>query len=553
MSMVQLQETRIGQLLQAIRHKVELTLQKRIRAIIKAWQKLLLPGQAHTTIIPLQVENRPHSSVNLTEHLICSTSSPSGINNNIDSSVNNLDFNPAGQVTPSALRSSSLPHTAEERAGDTPDLSHTRSSYPPDRTPLTLSKHDRDVVNRMLREPIITPKTTIVPSCANKHVLSKANGSSHLVASPKLNGRTTSHAVARLHHTPARSSVGPPSDPSETMSHDTASQLHERRVPTTVTTHHRLAKVKSTAELIRAAEGCLDSVTVDRILSNRIAKESDEPPRIVPPTTVRSARQPKNVQHSTSVSQVNKSATVAAIGRSSTDVPTAKSEMMAKFLESTVIHHQQTEMKTRIPELPVSAGAGGSRVASTAPRSPLAHESDKLVSTPQPADLAYSGDDLDAIKRQHKDRKRHKHRGRHHDDAGGSDHASRHHRKRISTAVPPISNRMNEWPELPPLPSDVEMSTIVTAADDDISAPTSPELRDMSNVERLMSGSWVGVNSVLDGEQNPQPMTALYSVGLDEDNLVHVLPWVNLYDYQQTFFPSDSNELERLSKLPDPW
>ncbi|BHF69832.1 hypothetical protein SprV_0301287900 [Sparganum proliferum] len=547
MSMVQLQETRIGQLLQAIRHKVELTLQKRIRAIIKAWQKLLLPGQAHTTIIPRLVENRPLSSVNLTEHLICSTSSPSSINNSVSSSVNNLDRIPADRVTSTTLRSSSVPHAADERAGGTPDLSHTRPSYPSDRAPLTPSKHaDPDVVNRVLREPIPTPKTATTPSGANKHVLSKANGSSHLVASPKLNGQTNSSSISRPLHTSARHSAGPPPDLSETTSHD-------RRAPTTTTTHHRLAKVKSTAELIRAAEGCLDSVTVDRILSNRIAKESDEPPRVVPPTAVRSARQPKNVPHSASVSQINKSATATAVGRSSGDVPTAKSEMMAKFLESTVMHHQQTEIRTRIPELPASVGAGGSRVASTAPRSPSAHESDKLVSTPQHVDSAYSGDDLDAMKRQHKDRKRHKHRGRHHDDAVGSDHVSRHHRKRTTTTAPPISNRMNEWPELPPLPSDVEMSTAAAAADDDMNAPTSPELRDISNVDRLMSGSWLGVNSVLDGEQNPQPMTALYSVGLDEDNLVHVLPWVNLYDYQQTFFPSDSNELERLSKLPDPW
>lgn len=52
MSMMQLEETRVAQLLQMVRRQVESHLQKRIRGIIKAWQKLLEPGSAYATIVP---------------------------------------------------------------------------------------------------------------------------------------------------------------------------------------------------------------------------------------------------------------------------------------------------------------------------------------------------------------------------------------------------------------------------------------------------------------------------------------------------------------------
>ncbi|KAK4474585.1 hypothetical protein MN116_001725, partial [Schistosoma mekongi] len=58
MTMIQLQDTRIGQLLQTIRHKVDPSLQKRIRLIIKAWQKLLSSEYSHQFVIPIKTPDK---------------------------------------------------------------------------------------------------------------------------------------------------------------------------------------------------------------------------------------------------------------------------------------------------------------------------------------------------------------------------------------------------------------------------------------------------------------------------------------------------------------
>lgn len=149
-------------------------------------------------------------------------------------------------------------------------------------------------------------------------------------------------------------------------------------------------------------------------------------------------------------------------------------------------------------------------------------------------------------KHRHKDRKKHKRKIKH---DSGDGHISKHHRRRSESGVFPVTNHMDNWPTLPPL----QQANVEAAPQHSGETPTVQELADPTSVTRLLSDTWPEVNAVRNGDNQLQPMTSLYSVGLDEDQLVHVLPWVNLSEYRHSFFPSDSTELDQLLNLPDPW
>ncbi|KAL5107887.1 hypothetical protein TcWFU_006573 [Taenia crassiceps] len=414
MSMLQLQETRVAQLLQTIRHQVGNPLQKRIRSVIKAWQKLLEPGSACATVIPLQ----------------------RALNN----SSNNAQM--------AALKSSET---------NPPSITSTKSL--PQKIP------DRKK---------IFPTTTLPNGCSPK-------------PPPSLNGRT--------------------------------SLLSD--VP-------KLAKVKSTAELVQEAGGCIDSVTKDRILSNRIAKESDEFPRLVPLAAMRSTRKakhpsatlPPSVHHQQKLVARNSDRALPppppppatqSSPRGTPSFPPAKSEMIAKFLE-----HAPTRMES-------------------------------------PQETRSIPPDQNHRHHHHKEKRKHGKRRRENREEGGEDEDTS-----VEPKQPPVANHMDDWPTLSPLTEEVMREAAETWLRDYHSGrtPSQTELEDIGRVTDLLQGTWEEVSASRGDDGCLEPMTALYSVDMGDDQLVHILPWANLGDYKQTFFPPGTtlaSDLDRLIDLPEPW
>ncbi|VDD81361.1 unnamed protein product [Mesocestoides corti] len=422
MSMLQLQETKVAQLLQTIRHQVDSPLQKRIRAIIKAWQKLLEPDSACATVIPLQ---RP--------------------------------CNPSNPISQTAA--------AKHSASNNRSSPRSNGQHKPPR--------NHSVTNPLSSYQQAPSKPSPASSCPRKKVFATS-----------LNGSPRS--------------------------------INGRPLTTSTTEPPKLAKVKSTAELIQAAGGCIDSVTKDRILSNRIAKESDEYPRLVP-QAIRSSRkaknEPKQLPSAKSVPLADRGVPAPSPQRNP-PISAAKSEMIAKFLEHSVVD--------------VAAPAATPRSHSAATPASVA---------PLPS--------CDPQKKHHHHSHRHakekrKHKRKYPDESD----------EKPSTI--PITNRMDDWPELPPLTDDVLASAFEERHSGD--TPSFADLVNLRNVGALLDGSWPEVSATRDDDNNLQPMTALYSVDMGDDQLVHILPWTNLSDYRQTFFPSGAvTDLDRLIDLPDPW
>ncbi|VDM33998.1 unnamed protein product [Hydatigera taeniaeformis] len=439
MSMLQLQETRVAQLLQTIRHQVGNPLQKRIRSVIKAWQKLLEPGSACATVIPLQ--------------------------RNINTSNNNGS-------------------TATKFSSSTPNITNS--------SPSTQSSNGRSKILRnqsSINHHNQEPPTKIPDRKKISSTTALPNGCSPKLPS-SLNGRVS-----------------------------------------VITDVPKLAKVKSTAELVQEAGGCIDSVTKDRILSNRIAKESDEFPRLVPLAAMRSSRKakhpPSTLPSTTHHHQKSVSRNADRIlppppppppppvtqpsPQCNLSIPPTKSEIIAKFLE-----HAPSQMES--------------------PRETR----------------SISSDHNSRHHHHHKEKRKHGKRRRENKEEGDGEDAL------TEPKQPPVTNHMDDWPTLSPLTEEVMREAAATWLRDYHSGrtPSQTELGDVGRVADLLQGTWEEVSASRGDNGCLEPMTALYSVDMGDDQLVHILPWTNLGDYKQTFFPPGSttaSDLDRLIDLPEPW
>ena len=453
MSMLQLQETRVAQLLQNIRHQVENPLQKRIRNVIKAWQKLLEPGAACATVIPLQ------------------------------------------RSLPIIPNNSSLSN------GSTSKLSSTSSL--PDSSPSNQSSNGRLKQHRNHQ-----PESQLRPPDRIKKVTSTST-----VPPPLPNG----------------SSPKPPQ-----VQNGRSLSCASQDAP-------KLAKVKSTAELIREAGGCIDSVTKDRILSNRIAKESDEFPRLVPFAAMRSSRKPKQAS--------------------------APSEPQQKHQQSqskSTYRNQERSLPPPLPPPPIPSKAVSPQRTSSSITSTKSEVTAKPPDRgprrlPSPTEIHSVDNNSQHHHRDHKDKRKHMKR-RLVDQVGDESEKKKEGKDgEEGSLTPPVTNHMDDWPALPPLTDELLQQAVETLFRDYRSGktPSREELADSGRLDDLIRASWEGVSATRDDSGCLQPMTALYSIELGEDDqLVHILPWTNLEGYRQTFFPQGTttpSDIDRLIDLPKPW
>ncbi|XP_018647059.1 hypothetical protein Smp_018220.1 [Schistosoma mansoni] len=499
MTMIQLQDTRIGQLLQTIRHKVDPPLQKRIRLIIKAWQKLLSSEYSHQYVIPLKTSDK------------------------------NIPTSPKSNGTPTKI-------PAREKSKQPADV--VNAIYPsqmkcsehltkrnfPDSSPEKLNKedsqkhqNDNSVSNISKRLKFIDTTSAVVQVNSPSNLV---NGSKCMESQPQ-----DTRFKGNLDTSVSQTSIS-------TASRSPSSKLR-------VANSMRLSKVKSTAELVQAAGDCIDSVTADRILTNRISKEVD-PPRvcsIMQPTKTRLARTNSGSQSSSRcVSANNNENSHSPKCNSILDI---KPETYLECRENPAVYEKgrnltSDSVKKVIPSVNVS---------SINNQGPLSYNSENISDR-----LVLKDVENNTVSNAQKVKKKKKHK--HHKDEAEILDPSRLHsnqlkgHRRNKTVLPPVTNFMNDWPDLPCLPEDIDWHSLdrsyVTVCDN-----SSMEIAEYNSPQKCTVGA--------ESEYACISPTNLHSIILD-DQYLHILPWVDMIGYRRHFFPSCSDqELSELTTMPEPW
>ncbi|KAK4467385.1 hypothetical protein MN116_008836 [Schistosoma mekongi] len=139
---------------------------------------------------------------------------------------------------------------------------------------------------------------------------------------------------------------------------------------------------------------------------------------------------------------------------------------------------------------------------------------------------------------------------RHKDETKISESSRRLHPAQLNghqqheTILPPVTNFMDDWPELPSLPEDIDWLSLDCSS---ITACNNNSFRIIGNKspEKCTVSMEVEYACIFP--------TTLHSVMLDGQYL-HVLPWVDMTGYKRHFFPSCSDqELSDLTIMPEPW
>ncbi|KAF5396332.1 hypothetical protein PHET_10941 [Paragonimus heterotremus] len=560
MTMSQLQDTRIGQLLQTIRHKVDVPLQKRIRSVIKAWQKLLSPEFASLSVIPLKcTESAAPPSLLSTKADVHNTfTTPTKLLNRENSrnvsqrfvtSFVSSDLPVDQRNSPSGTFLESTPRSLKRGYSST-NLSetfiHNPSSAASNSSELPLFTKVTPPSKRLKPHAIESPQVSLCSSKSQSQTVSTSlvNGSRHQDTTVNIQ-----NAVQSTNSLLGKSSVS--AIPSRNLcdkSHTPATLSKEDKSHIAV----RLAKVKSTAELVQAAGDCIDSATADRILTNQICKEADPPrpsivsqlikPRHVKVTPVLTPGRTVSQSRGLCQTALRPSILTHPMEHSSTPAFNEKSSSKTESAYKNVVASKSCTEATSIYSPPVWPNAGEPSFST--------NEKSRLPTRPSQVsdvDRARVDTDSDTQKRKEKSRKKkHKHRHKHYHPDETNYRTDRH----PTVNTPPVTNHLDDWPTLPPLPNRIDWHSLensVSQTNENISHDND------SLVNHLLFGEWPGVNRTFDDEGNLRLPTELYSLTID-DQYLHVLPWVDLVGSKRHFFPPSSiQDLDQLTDLPEPW
>ncbi|KAA3676748.1 uncharacterized protein DEA37_0011860 [Paragonimus westermani] len=562
MTMSQLQDTRIGQLLQTIRHKVDAPLQKRIRSVIKAWQKLLSPEFASLSVIPLKcTESAVHPSVLSTKADVRNTfTTPTKVLNRENSrnvsqrfvtSFVSSDLPVDQRNSPSGTFPEVTPRPLKRGYSSSTDLSdtfiHNQSPAASNSSELPPSTKVTPPSKRLKPHAIESPQVSLSSSKSQSQTVpaSLVNGGRHTDTAVNIQ-----NAVRSTNSFLGKSNVSaiPPRNLCD-KSHTPATPSKEDKSYIAM----RLAKVKSTAELVQAAGDCIDSATADRILTNQICKEAD-PPR---PSIVSQLIKPRHVK---AIPALTPGRTVSqSRGLCSTaprpSIPThpvehslsmpaftEKSGSKAETTNKNVVASKCCTEATSTYSPPVWRNAGEPSLSTNG--------KSRVPTRPNQAsdvERTLVDTDSDTQKCKEKNRKKkHKHRHKHYHPDETIHRVDRH----STVNTPPVTNHLDDWPTLPPLPKRIDWHSL----EGSVSQTNEKGSHDNNNlVNHLLFGEWPGVNRTFDDEGNLRLPTELYSLTID-DQYLHVLPWVDLVGSKRQFFPpSSTQDLDQLTDLPEPW
>ncbi|TNN04817.1 Mediator of RNA polymerase II transcription subunit 26 [Schistosoma japonicum] len=517
MSMIQLQDTRIGQLLQTIRHKVDPPLQRRIRLIIKAWQKLLSSEYSHQFVIPIKtldksIPTSPKSNRTLTK--ILAQDKPKQSTDSV-SIIYHLQMKGPGDENSVRLTMRNYPNSSPDKLHKVSSLK--LSTYP--------TQQNESYIPNVSKRPKFAD--TILPIVSTSSVVQ--------VSSPAnlVNGSKCIDLEHRDIKCQEDSNTSVPQTVTAMASRLPIPQSFKPRM----TNSMRLSKVKSTAELVQAAGDCIDSVTADRILTNKISKEVDPLPVCSLMQPIKSHLDRTNFSAHSSSRSVSASANQISHLMCNTFLD-VKSEVYMKCKENPTgyekNHRSSDSDRIAIPSLTVSVIEN---------QSLLSYNSENISDQLFPK---YVVNDSIPISQKVKKMKHKRHKG----ETKLSESSLRLHPKQLNghqqreTTLPPVTNFMDDWPKLPSLPEDIDWHSL-----------------DRSSVTVCNNNSFMII-----GNKSPDKCTVgteveyacifptnLHSVMLDGQYL-HVLPWVDMIGYKRHFFPSCSDqELSDLTIMPEPW
>ncbi|VDL63309.1 unnamed protein product [Hymenolepis diminuta] len=441
-----LKESGAAQMLQAVRHQVDSRLQKRIRFVIKTWQKLIVPNSGVTIVIPAQ-------------HKCSANGGGGGGGGSNDNSKTNFN----GFAKPTSTNSPLL-----QKPNGQPKSHRSQFSLP-----VTNNHGHQD-------SPITHPAKRLKISDS----FFSTNTAQH---SPLPNG------------------------------HSPKVPLQENGRLPSVSTAPKLSKVKSTAELIQEAGLSIDPATKDRILSNRIAKESDEVIHVAPLATMRTSRK----------SRVQKQQ----------EKQLEEQQKQSQFPSK----NRRKSVETRIPPKPASVA-----VLSTVKEEPRQNSNKPPPIPPIKLDRIHSllKQDSSDVKQESTDYN-YQFQKENQKKFSLSEDIKREEKK-------PLPNFMDNIPPLPPITKEMRDQFSYRSG----KTPDQKELSDIGRVGDLIHGTWEEVNATRDEEGNLHPMTEMYSVPINDEEVLHILPWTNLNGYRQTFFPpgfDTAEDIDRIMNLPEPW
>ncbi|VDQ01924.1 unnamed protein product [Trichobilharzia regenti] len=524
MTMNQLQDTRIGQLLQTIRHKVDIPLQKRIRLVIKAWQKLLSPDFSHPFVIPSKASDKSvntplKSNGTPTKPHVHETSmlSTNAMKTSLPSQLKRPDIVSSNEA---CVRS-----TKRNLPDDSPDKTCDKTASKP--RACQTQHSDNHNFNESKRQKSVDlslpPRSVSKLSHNNSPSVKILNGTRGTEPQDSRSQSNSDSPVSQL-CTSATSRLPP------------LQSLCKPRVINSA----RLSKVKSTAELVQEAGDCIDSATADRILTNRISKEVD-------PSRVSSLTQPTKLHlsrtssgpHQTSCNITVNNNEVTPLPKSST-FSDSKSHIEPEFIETSALID-----KSRIPVSDSFGMTSHSGVTQTVAhdQNPLFTKNNENISN-QPLIMNVNSEIQDSQKvKKKKKHKHHKHHSDILDESFGSHSKKSENWEEYRKHMPPVTNFMDDWPELPSLPAEIDFNSL------DSSYVTTCDSTFSNNKEHTLSPKRRTKGTELDFISP----TEVHSVSLG-DQYLHILPWVDMIGYRRQFFPSSSDrELDELIKLPEPW
>nr|CAX75191.1 hypothetical protein [Schistosoma japonicum] len=520
MTMIQLQDTRIGQLLQTIRHKVDPSLQKRIRLIIKAWQKLLSSEYSHQFVIPIKTSDKsiptPPKSNGTRSRILAS--------DKLEQSTNSVNIMCHPQTKESGDENSVRP-TKRNCPDSSPDKlykvsAQKLSTYHTQQNENFISDVSKRLNFVNTTSPIMSTSTFVqVSSQGNLVNGNKCIESEHkdIKFQENLDTSVPQTEILVASRSPIPQSLSKPR----------------------ITNSMRLSKVKSTAELVQAAGDCIDSITADRILTNRISKEVD-PPRVcslMQPTKSRLSRiNSSSHSSSRSVSASNNETSYFPKCNTILDV---KSEVYLKCKENPTEYEKTRHPTSNSTQISVSSLT----VPAIDNQSPLLSNSENNSDR-----LPFKDIKNDSMPNPQEVKKKKKHKYK--DGTEIPEGSPRLHSNQLKghqkgrTVIPPVTNFMNDWPDLPSLPTDIDWYSLdrsfVTACDN-----SSLRITEYSGPEKC-----TGITEIEYACISP---TNLHSIILD-DQYLHILPWIDMIGYRRHFFPSCSDqELNDLTTMPEPW
>ncbi|CAH8642871.1 unnamed protein product [Heterobilharzia americana] len=491
MTMNQLQDTRIGQLLQTIRHK--------------AWQKLLSSDYSHQCVIPIKTSEKvasgaPRPNGTPTKPLVreksghcmdaVNTVCPPQLKCHISVYGDESSVRPTKRNLPDSSPS--------KMCKDGASKTHAHQIQQSENFNSNLSKR-----LKCIDSPSLTMNISTVGKVSSPNNLLNGSKCSELMFKAKSDISISQSCITTASRSPIQQSLSKPR----------------------VNNSTRLSKVKSTAELVQAAESVKKSTRLEYALWCNLQKHVLNRTTSGPHSTSRTS----SVNNNNEATHLPKSCTLADV----------KPEVHSEYVEKSASYEKSSISVSDFHQSPAPAQTLTS-VSSN--QSPVYSNNNEDV--PGQVTLQNINKDAQKVKKKKK-HKRHKYHLNVLENPLGSHSTQLECQQGDKKFLPPVTNFMDDWPELPSLPDNIDWHSLdrscVAVCDNTILCNEDSDYQ----LEKYIEGTELEYTCI-----SP---TNLHSVSLG-DQYLHILPWVDMVGYKRQFFPPCSDQdLSELITMPEPW